>query len=89
MLIIGIVLFIIFIIFFLATLVAIMAVGAVAGLVFMYFRATVSYINSVKEEVTNPFAKGFTIAAVIIIAILPVVALVAGPIIGMAISGTL
>ena len=77
----GIVLFIVFMIFFLATLLVIMAVGAVAGLVFMYFRATISYINSVKEEVTNPFAKGFTIAAVIIIAILPIAAIVSFPII--------
>ncbi len=74
----GIILFIVFLIFFLITLVLIMAAGAIAGAIFMYFRATISYIVSVKEEVTNPFAKIFTICAVVGIAILPVLALILG-----------
>lgn len=74
----GVILFIIFLIFFLITLFLIMAVGAIAGAIFMYFRATISYIASVKEEVTNPFAKVFTICSVVGIAILPVVAIILG-----------
>ena len=68
----GFILFLVFLFFFLITLAIIMVLGAIAGVVFMYFRATVSYINSVREEVTNPFAKIFTIGTVIVIAILPV-----------------
>lgn len=71
----GIVLFILFLFFFLATLAVIIACGAVAGVVFMYLRTTFSYINSVREEVTNPFAKIFTISAVVLIAIVPVAAM--------------
>ncbi len=72
----GIILFVVFLVFFLGILALIMAAGAIAGAVFMYLRATFSYINSVREEVSNPFAKIFTIGAVIVIAILPVAAIV-------------
>lgn len=68
----AIVLVLMFIFLFLIALAIIMMIGATAGIIFMYFRTTISYINSVREEVTNPFAKVFTIVAVILIAILPV-----------------
>lgn len=79
----GIILFVVFLFFFLCILAMIMAAGAIAGAVFMYLRATFSYINSVREEVSNPFAKIFTICAVIVIAILPVVAIVGSIVLAM------
>lgn len=82
----GFILFLLFLVFFLGTLAVIMFLGAIAGVVFMYFRITLSYINSVREEVSNPFAKVFTIGAVIVIAILPVVLFIGLIVIGIAFS---
>ena len=79
----GIILFLVFLVVFLFILAIIMCLGAIAGVVFMYFRAAVSYINSVREEVTNPFAKAFTIGTVIVIAILPVALFVLAIVIGI------
>lgn len=82
----GFILFLVFLVFFLFTLAVIMVLGAIAGVVFMYFRTTLSYINSVREEVSNPFAKSFTIGAVIVIAILPIVLFIGFIVLGIVFS---
>lgn len=72
----GFLLIILFLVVFLLILGLMTVVGAVCGVVFIYVRSGVSYINSVREEVTNPVAKGLTMTAAGIVVFVPALVIV-------------
>lgn len=78
----AIILLLVFFITFLFILATMIVIGAAAGVIFIYVRSGMSYLNSVREEVTNPVAKTLTMIVAGIVVFLPVLFIISMIIMG-------